>query len=189
MPPDFEYDRFSLRLSRLAFLSRRFRFYDQRRRLIAFAKIEDNRVLAAIDLFADKARQQPLLWMRERPGYPPTWDLFDPASGNGIGAVRQRPWKSLFKEEWTLLDSSDREMGRVRQRSLVAAAARRLILFVPTRYDVYLQETRVGTWRQNANPFMPRVVFDVSGDTERRLDRRFVLAVAIVLMEYLKRDE
>jgi hypothetical protein len=189
MPHPFEYDRFALRLSRIAILSRRFRFYDERRHLIAFAKIKDNRVLASIELFADEARQHPLLWMRERAGSPPTWDLFDPASRHGIGAVRQDPWKSVLKDEWILLDASDREMGRVRQRSLVAAAVRRLVPFVPTRYDVYLHETRVGTWRQNANPFMPRMTFDFTADPEKRLDRRFAPAVAMLLLEYLKRDE
>jgi hypothetical protein len=182
-------DVLALRASRLHLLARTFRFDDDRQNAIAFASIRDYRVLASIDLFAGRGMQQPLLWIREHPGSPPRFDLFDPSGGHRIGALRQRPWKSLFLDEWTIHDPSLTEIGCVRQRSPVQSFVHHFLLFVPTRYDFYLYGDKIGTCRQNANPLMPRMTFDFKADPEKRLDRRVAAAAAILLLEYRKHDE
>jgi hypothetical protein len=184
----FSRDRFAVRASRLAFVSRKFRFYDEGGNQIAFIKLNDYRVLSSIDVL-DGEGQQTILWIRERVSrWPVTYDLFDAASADKIGALQYRPWKSLFREEWLILDACGCEIGRLREMSLTVAFLHHFLILVPIKYGFYTGDNLVGTCRQNANPLMPRITFRFTVGSAK-LDRRLASVLAVPLLEYRKHDE
>jgi hypothetical protein len=184
----FSRDRFAVRASRLGLISRKFSFYDDTGNRIAFAKLSDCRVLSRIDVF-DGSRRQIILSVRERVrSSPVTYDLFDSATGETIGALQHRPWKSLFKEEWTIRDPCDCEIGGLRQNSSIAVLLQHCLIFIPLKYRFYVGDRPVGTCRQNANPLMPKLTFSFTVGSAK-LDRRLAVPAAILLLEYRKLDE
>jgi hypothetical protein len=184
----FSRDRFAVKASRLSLLSRKFRFYDDAGHQIAFIKLNDYRVLSSIDVF-DGSGQQTILWIRERVScWPVTYDLFDAAGGDKIGALQHRPWKSLFQEEWLILDGYEREVGRLRETSLIVAFLHHFLILVPIKYGFYAGDNLVGTCKQNANPLMPKMTFCFTVGSAK-LDRRLAPALAVLLLEYRKHDE
>jgi hypothetical protein len=184
----FSRDRFAVRASRLGLISRKFQFYDDAGNRIAFAKLSDSRVLSCIDVL-NGTRLQAILWIRERvPSSPVTYDLFDSANGEKIGALRHCPWRSLFKNEWIILDRCDCELGRIRQNSSLAALLQQSLIFMPIKYGFYVGDSPVATCRQNANPLMPKLTFSFTVGSSK-LDRRFAVLAAILLLEHRKLDE
>jgi hypothetical protein len=185
----FDRERFSIRANGRPLLSRRFHFYDPAGTRFALIKIADYRVISRVDVLDGDGRDA-ILHLRERAGrWPVTYDLFDADSSERIGGMQQRPWKSLFLEEWIILDGADREGGRLRQSSLLSAFLHHFLLFVPITYSIDLEGIRAATCRQNANPLMPMLAFDFGGDPGRRVDRRIAAAVAVLLLESSKHDE
>jgi hypothetical protein len=184
----FSRDRFAVRASRLALLSRKFRFYDDAGNRIAFVKLNDYRVLSSIDVL-DGSGQQTILRIRERVScWPVTYDLFDAPGGDKIGALQHRPWKSLFQEEWCILDGCDREVGRLRESSLIVAFLHHFLILVPIKYGFYASDNLFGTCRQNSNPLLPKITFRFTVGSAK-LDRRVAPALAVLLLEYRKHDE
>jgi hypothetical protein len=184
----FSRDRFAVRASRLGLITRKFQFYDDAGNRIAFAKLSDCRVLSRIDVF-DGSRQQVILSVRERvPSSPVTYDLFDTSTGEKIGALQHRPWKSLFKEQWTIRDACDCEIGRLRQNSSIAVLLQHCLFFMPLTYSFYVGDRPVGTCRQNANPLMLKLTFSFTVGWAK-LDRRRAVPAAILLLEHRKLDE
>jgi hypothetical protein len=54
-------------------------------------------------------------------------------------------------------------------------------MFLPQKYVVSFQGMQVATYQQNFNPFVYKLVVDLSGDPNGRFDRRLALASAILL--------
>src|SRR5215467_3007167 len=156
----FDCDHFTVRASRFALLSRKFRFYDEMGSLIACVKLIDYRVLSNIDVLDDSGRRTILRICERVPRWPVTYDLFDATTGNKIGSLQHRPWKSLFLEEWLILDPDDHQIGRLHQRSMLIAFLHHFLIVVPIKYDFYLGDQLVGMCRQNANPLMPKISFE-----------------------------
>jgi hypothetical protein len=54
-------------------------------------------------------------------------------------------------------------------------------MLLPQKYSVTIQGMPVATFGQNFNPFVYKLMVDLSADTAGRFDRRLALASAILL--------
>jgi hypothetical protein len=86
-------------------------------------------------------------------------------------------------------DAHEQEVAIARERSQVAAIARRLIDFVPDwgglipilyNFDIVVDDRVVGSMNRKFQ-LRDRYVLDLSGDHERKVDRRVAVALAIGL--------
>jgi len=114
-----------------------------------------------------------------------TYDVTDSATGQKIGALRRKGLKSMIQDEWAVLDAQDREMGTIKEDSLVLALIRRFIdlatLFLPQSYHCKFGERAVASYKQTKNPFLMKIEADFSADTSGLLDRRLGIAAAVML--------
>ena len=100
---------------------------------------------------------------------------------------------SLLRSTYTLYDAAGSETAKVTEKSLTVALVRRLIGFVPfiggfadwlpiPYHFVFKRGEQVlGTHTRQAFKFRDTYTIDFTGDPERTLDRRLVLATAVGL--------
>jgi uncharacterized protein YxjI len=131
------------------------------------------------ELFRIKARQ--MLDVRGR------FDVTD-AHGERIGTLEKAFRRSLVRSTWRVLGPDEGELAHVEERSLPIAVLRRVIDFVPYgelvpilfHFTISADGRALGDLTRRWG-FRDRYVLDLSGDTERRLDRRLAIALAIAL--------
>jgi uncharacterized protein YxjI len=111
-----------------------------------------------------------------------TYDVFDPASNVKVGALKRKGIKSMLRDEWIILDKEDREIGLIREDSMLLAVVRRFFSnLVPQKYHGYVDGILACVFNQNFNPFVTKIYLDYSMDTRSLLDRRLGIAAAILL--------
>jgi hypothetical protein len=97
--------------------------------------------------------------------------------------------KSLIRTTWSVQDGNEQEIAIAQERSQVAAIVRRLIDFVPDvggfipipyNFDILIDGNVVGKMDRKFK-LRDQYVLDLSGDTEKRIDRRLAIALAIGL--------
>lgn len=110
------------------------------------------------------------------------------SDGERIG-VLHHTFKSIVRTTWSIQDANERELAIARERSQATAVLRRLIDFVPDvgglipipyNFDILQGERVIGRMDRKFQ-LRDRYVLDLSSDTEKVLDRRLAIALAIGL--------
>jgi uncharacterized protein YxjI len=116
------------------------------------------------------------------------YDVVDVQEGK-IGTIHHVFGKSLLRTTWNVLDAAGEEVAVARERSQVMAILRRGIDFVPDvgglipipyNFDLLAGEQVIGKMDRKFQ-LRDRYVLDLSGDPEKKLDRRLAIALAIGL--------
>ncbi|MFB6262788.1 MAG: hypothetical protein ABEL76_04035 [Bradymonadaceae bacterium] len=111
-----------------------------------------------------------------------TYDVETP-EGEHVGALKREGLKSMFQDEWKILDSSDREVGKIQEDSAAMALMRRFLggALIPQTFHVTVEGRQVGTLDQRFWPFSPRYDIDFSGN-DGELDPRLGVAAIVLLL-------
>ncbi|HEY8723964.1 MAG TPA: hypothetical protein VIL92_08920 [Gaiellaceae bacterium] len=158
---------------------------------IAFVRQKKLKIKEEIRFFADDTETHELFQIKAR-----TWldtggskyDVIDAQQGN-IGLLEHAFRKSLFRSTWRITTPEGEEIAIAQERSQVLAIARRLIDFVPDvgglipipyNFDILAGERVIGKMDRKFQ-LRDRYVLDLSRDTEKALDRRLAIALAIGL--------
>lgn len=114
-----------------------------------------------------------------------TYDVWDAATGQKIGALRRSGLKSMLKDEWKIMDVQDHEVGIIEEENMVLALVRRFIdyatFFLPQEYHGKIGNRDVLHFKQRKNPFLMKIEVDFSMDNDGILDRRLGIAAAILM--------
>lgn len=159
-----------------------FCFVEQRR----FAFKEDLR------FYADASKQHELLRIKARQAFDPRarYDVTD-AVGAKVGEIQKVFGASLLRSTYALYDGAGEELARVTEKSLPVALFRRVVGFIPYveyvadwlpipyHFDFKRGDAVLGTHRRQAFRLRDVYEIDMSGDPERTIDRRLVLALAV----------
>jgi uncharacterized protein YxjI len=158
---------------------------------IAYVRQKKLKIKEEIRFYADDAEQQELFQIKAR-----TWldtggskyDVIDAQEGN-IGVLEHAFRKSLFRSTWRISTPDAEEIAIAHERSQVLGIARRVIDFVPDigglipipyNFDILASDRVIGRMDRKFQ-LRDRYVLDLSGDTDRALDRRLAIALAIGL--------
>ncbi|MCH7224854.1 hypothetical protein [Haloferula sp. A504] len=146
----------------------------------AFKLREDIRILGP-----DKQTEIVTMRARQILDFGVTYDVRDGATGAPIGAFRRKGIKSIFKDEWLILDTADQEVGMIQEDSGGLAFLRRFLggivnLFAPQQHHGRIGQRPVLTFQQTRNPFVTKTYLDFSMDGGGLLDRRMGLAAAVL---------
>lgn len=160
------------------------RIYDENQdKLLFLVKQKAFKLKEDITVFADEGQNQPVLRIQARSilDFGATYDITDVASGQKVGSVRRKLFKSILRDEWDVLDPSDKEIAKVKEDSLIMALLRRFLsALIPQHFSIYMGDTEVADIKQTWNPFVPRFHVDFSMDSGR-LDRRLGIGAVILL--------
>jgi uncharacterized protein YxjI len=158
---------------------------------VAYVRQKKLKIKEEIRFFADEAETQELFQIKAR-----TWldtggskyDVIDAQAGN-IGLLEHAFRQSLFRSTWRISAREGDEVAIAHERSQVLAIVRRLIDFVPDvgglipipyNFDILAGDQVIGRMDRKFQ-LRDRYVLDLSGDTEKALDRRLAIALAIGL--------
>jgi hypothetical protein len=91
--------------------------------------------------------------------------------------------KSMFKDEWNILDADGAEIGKVVEQGGAFAVLRRfikLLQWIPQKYEVTYMGEPVGTIKQQFNPFT--LAYDVDFKEGTDFDPRLGVGMVVLLL-------
>jgi uncharacterized protein YxjI len=156
---------------------------------IAFVRQKRMALKEDIRFFADESETQELFRIKARSiiEVGGRYDVTDP-TGARIGILAKEFGASLLRSTWKILGPDERELAVAKERSQAMAILRRVIDFVPIGdfipipYNFVIEsDGRVIGGMDRKFQLRDRYVLDVSGDTDRSVDRRLAVALAIGL--------
>jgi len=166
-------------------LTGKFRVYDLSENLLMFSEQKMFRLREDIRVYSDESKTQELLTIQARQiiDFSAAYDVIDSTTGEKVGALRRKGWRSLLRDEWEVLDANDQVRGLLFEDTVSLALLRRLLLgaLLPQNYDMTFGETRVADVRQVFNLFRYELTLDFTMDSSRMLDRRVGIAAGILL--------
>ena len=157
---------------------------------IAYVRQKRMAIKEDIRFFGDEQESQELFRIKARSIFDigsARYDVTD-AAGSPVGVLEHAFRKSLFRSTWKVTDADGGEVLTAQERSLPMAIARRVtdlipyaaLLPIPYNSDLMMDGNVVGHMNRKFQ-LRDRYVLDVSGDRERKLDRRLAIALAIGL--------
>lgn len=161
-----------------------FFIYDPAGNLVFFVHQKGFRLKEDITVFPDENQSMPLLYIRARQvlDFSASYDIIDAQTQERVGVLQRKGWRSIARDEWVVLDSNERELGVLIEDSLAIALIRRLLTaLVPQNYDLLVDGRRMIDFKQNFNPFSYHLNIDTTFDPQRTIDRRMVIAAAVML--------
>ena len=126
------------------------------------------------------------------------YDVTD-ADGVVLGALERRARQSLFRTTWGILDADGTELAFAQERSVPAAIFRRIqnvlqfiplvgwaldlvldLIPIPYHFDILRDGELIGHQTRKRG-IRDRYRLEITGDPERRIDRRLVIALGVGL--------
>jgi hypothetical protein len=164
-----------------------FHVYGPNDKLVLYSKMKAFKLKEDIRLYTDEDMKTEVLSIQARSviDWGASYDVVDTTTGQKVGALRRKGWKSIIKDEWIILDPNDQEIGLIMEDSQLLALIRRFIelatLLLPQKFHAEMSGQTVAIFSQNMNPFVRKLACDFSPDSNGLLDRRLGLAAAILL--------
>ncbi len=159
-------------------------------RPVAYVRQKKMAIREDIRFFADEQETQELFRIKARSILDMGGSRYDVFAGEErIGVLDHMFKQSLLRSTWTVRNGNEVELMIARERSLVAAIARRAIDFVPDigglipipyNFEFLIDGSVAGAMNRKFQ-LRDRYILDLSGDTEKRVDRRLAVALAIGL--------
>jgi len=157
---------------------------------IAFVRQKRMAIKEDIRFYADESETEELFRIKARAllDIGGRYDVTDPM-GAPIGVLEHQFGKSLLRSTWRIMDPEGNEIATALERSKWMAIARRVVDFVPYvgefvpipyNFDLLTDGKPIGHMNRKFQ-LRDRYVLDLSGDHDRRLDRRLAIALAIGL--------
>lgn len=145
-----------------------------------------------IRFFRDESKQEELLKILARQRFDPRarYDVTLP-DGTKVGGIQKVFGKSLLRSTFRIYDDAGNEVAQARERSVPVALFRRLVGFIPFvggfaewlpiayDFEFFRGEQQLGIHRRRRWKWRDIYDLDFSADSQRTLDRRLVLAIAV----------
>ena len=157
---------------------------------VAFARQKRMALREDIRFFADESETQEVFRIKARSviDVGGRYDVRD-AGGEPIGVLEHHFGKSLLRTTWRIRSPADEELAVAQEKNQMLAIARRVVDFVPygelvpIPYDFLLHsgERELGHFTRKFMSLRDVYTLDLSGDQEKRIDRRLGIALGIGL--------
>ena len=161
-----------------------FHIYEPDGRLAFYSKQKAFKLKEDIRVFTDESMATEALTITARKilDFSAAYDVVDSMTGEKVGALKRKGFKSMLRDEWVIMDASDNEIGSIQEDSMFLALLRRFLSnLIPQTYAGSIDGKEVCLFRQNFNPFVTKINVDFTADTGNLLDRRLGMAASILL--------
>lgn len=195
-----EHDRFILR-QRIRLVSNQYEFSlpgadgDRPGQVFCFVRQAAFKFKEDIRFYTDDSRSHELMRIKARQRFDPRarYDVTTP-DGSKIGEIQKVFGASLVRSTYRIFDATGVEVATATERNPVVAVFRRLVGllnlvpalgnlvdFLPIPYHFVFRRdgAELGSHRRQLWKVRDVYTIDMSGDPDRRLDRRLVLAMAV----------
>jgi len=156
---------------------------------VAFVRQKKMAIKEDIRFYADESETNELFRIKARSILDTGGSRYDVLAGEQrFGVLEHQFGASLLRSTWRVRDGAEAELMIARERSMPLAILRRVIDFVPYGDIVpipynfeFLAGERVVGGMDRKFQLRDRYILDLGGDTEKRIDRRLAIALAIGL--------
>ena len=182
----FEHPNYLIRRKILKLIGGAFHVFDPAGQVILYANMKGFKLKEDIRFYTGEDMRTELMLIKARRvmDISSEYDVTDSTNGQKIGVLKRKGLKSIFKDEWLILDTTDQPVGTIKEDNAVLATMRRFLPFanfIPQEFEGEVRGVPVCTFKQNFNPFVGKISVDFSKDLNRLLDRRLGLAAAVLL--------
>jgi len=184
MPDRFKHAQYLVRRKVFKLFGGAFHIYDPSDEVAFYSQMKAFKLREDIRLYTGEDMTTEVLTIQARQilDFSSAYDVVDPATKEKIGVLKRKGLKSLFKDEWIFMNAQDKEIGFIREDSVLLALVRRLLTnLIPQKYYGEISGRPVCTFKQNFNPFVMKIRLDFSQDKNNLLDRRLGIAAAVLL--------
>ena len=157
---------------------------------IAYVRQKKLKIKEDIRFYADEGETQELFRIKARSILDFGGSRYDVLEGDErIGLLWHKFRESLIRTAWHVGGADEQEIAIARERSAPGAIARRLIDYVPYvggyipipyNFDILIDGAVAGGMDRKFK-LRDQYVLDLSGDREKKLDRRLAVALAVGL--------
>ena len=132
-------------------------------------------------MYADEAQLRPILVLKNRriAALNMEHDLFDAGSGQRLGVIRTRGWRSVWRNTWDILDGDERPAGQMLEDG--HWFWRRLVRFLPGRHHIELGGREVARIAQRFHFFRREFQLEIL-PVDDPIEPRFAIACALIAM-------
>jgi hypothetical protein len=175
----FNHDHYVIKRPFWSFLGRRFHVYGSDGRLVLYVKHPLFRWREEFTVFTDESETVPVLTIRARQivALDLAHDVFDARTGQRVGTLKRRGWKSIIRDHWDILDEANQPVGAVEEKG--NALLRRFIPILTSRHSIVLGAVEVARVQQIFRFFVKEFVLDLRMG-RGLIDPRFAVACALL---------
>jgi uncharacterized protein YxjI len=180
---------FTVRKPFWQWFSRRFEVDAPDGQVVAFINHPVFKLKEQFTVFADRAQQQPLLFVKVRKlmTLNHCYDVIAVDSGQKLGSIRKRGMKSIVRDTWDILDADDQPVGLLEEEGF--ALLRRFVPLMIGRHRLELGGQVVARMKQVFRWFTKEFALDLSA-AQGRIDPRFAIACCLLaLMAEANREQ
>jgi uncharacterized protein YxjI len=157
---------------------------------VAYVRQKKLAIKEDIRFYADEGESEELFRIKARSMLDIGGSRYDIFAGEeNIGRLWHKFGESLFRTTWHVDGPQEEEVAIARERSTAAAVARRVVDFVPYvgefvpipyNFEILMNGDVIGGMDRKFK-LRDQYVLDLSGDRDRKLDRRLAIALAVGL--------
>lgn len=190
----FSHDHYLIRQKVFKLFGEAFHVYDAAGNVVLYSKQKAFKLKEDIRLYTGDDMRTEVLTIGARSvlDFRAGYDVHDPVARQKVGSLRRHGFKSMIRDEWSILDPNENVIAVVREDSQLLALVRRFIeaasMFMPQKYHMEMNGQTVVMYKQNFNPFVRKLAVDVV-DPQCKIDRRLALAAGILLSAIEGREE
>lgn len=187
----FTHQSYLLRRKVFKFLGGAFNIYDPQGNLAFFCEQKGLKLKEDIRIYGDLNKQTELLriFARQTLDVRGRFDVFDSTTGEKVGMLERRMFKSLLRDEWDIYNADEVQIGVIQEESQALALIRRFLFnLIPQTFNATVNDQLVATFKQNFNPFVLKISIDFSSDTLNTFDRRLGISAGVLLAAIERRQ-
>jgi hypothetical protein len=187
--PEIQY---TIRRKVFAFLGQKFHIYDAGGKLLGFSEQKAFKLKEDIRVYTDESRSDERVAIKARSiiDFGAAYDVLDSKQGHQkVGALKRKGWTSILRDSWIVMDSQDREIGKIQEDSMTMAMLRRFLSnLIPQKFHLSDQNGKeLAGFRQHFNPFIFRLTVTIHDGCP--LSPLLVLAAGVLLVAIEGRQE
>lgn len=180
----FQQTRYMIRRKIFKLFGAAFHIYDPLGTVLFYSKLKAFKLKEDIRLYAGEDMNVELLTIRARNiiDFGAAYDVIDSQSGEPVGTLRRKGFRSMLRDEWIIMNAAGQEIGTIQEDSMAMALLRRFLTnLIPQSFTGIIQGVPVLNFQRHFNPFVLRMDLDFSPDAQGLLDRRLGIAAGVLL--------
>ncbi len=181
--PAFQHREYLFRRKVLKLFGGAFHVYDSNGNLVFYGKQAAFKLKEDFRIYADEQMSQELLAIKTPKilDISATYHITDSQTKEAVGALKRKGLKSIFFDEWQILSTDGKEIGKLSEKSWALALLSRWIKLIPQSYVITgAGGNQVAAIQQHFNPFVLKYTLSLT-EPSPSLDPRLLVGAGILL--------
>ncbi|MCK4667302.1 hypothetical protein KAU33_11160 [Candidatus Dependentiae bacterium] len=174
---------FFIKKKLLKIIGGEFRIYDDKENLLFFAEQEGLKLKEIFHIYTDEAKTNEIIGITTPHviDFAASYEVKDTNTNEVYGAIKREGLKSIFMDEWTIMDNKGQVIGKLKEKSALGAFLSRWINIIPQHYVIKTPDDKlVAAIDQKFNPLILQYTMTIQ-DPNPALDKRLLLGMLVLL--------